>query len=104
MTTTVERIGVPSGWTTEYWLGHCEGYRVFTDEGPIGFVEEVLWEAGDEPYALLARVSEAFGRVLIVRIAAVEGFDPARERLFIGPLAGLDRKIPEHQLMIPAAT
>jgi len=103
MPTTMEEIGAPSCWTTEYWLGHCEGYRVFTDEGPIGFVEEVLWEANEEPTALVVRVGEAFAHLLTVPVEAVEGFDPAGERVFIGSLADLGPEAFGRQLRIPTA-
>jgi hypothetical protein len=31
----------------DYWLTHCEGYRVDSSDGRIGFVEEV--RGGDGP-------------------------------------------------------
>ena len=37
-------------WTTEYLLLHCQGYRVESAEGRLGYVEEVVqdqeWASG----------------------------------------------------------
>lgn len=32
-------------WSRDYWLGHCEGFRVEDETRVLGVVEEVL---GDE--------------------------------------------------------
>ena len=76
-----------SCWKTEFWLGRCEGFRVLADGEPIGFVEEVLEDDEGEPIALVVRVGEKFTHLLELPIEAIETFDPACERVFLGPLA-----------------
>lgn len=54
-------------WTREYWLCHCEGYRVqSSDGGFVGFVEEVFRSPGTgEPSALGIRTGvDGPGRVV----------------------------------------
>jgi hypothetical protein len=92
----------PSCWTTDFWLRHCEGYRVFAGEEPIGFVEEILDGRDGEPTALVVRVGEVFTHLLEIPVDAIEGFDPAGERVLVGPLAAA-RDLKAHQLRIPAA-
>jgi hypothetical protein len=89
----------PSCWTTDFWLRHCEGFRVFADGEPIGFVEYVLESEEDEPTALVVRVGEVFTHRLEVPVEAIDGLDPAAERVLIGPLAAGRAKA--YQLPIP---
>lgn len=99
----LRELGPPSCWTTDYWLWHCEGFRVFTGEGPIGFVEEVLGSPDDGPRGLVVRVGEVFTHSLTIPTEAIEGFDPANERVLVASLAGLDPRRGARQLEIPAA-
>lgn len=69
-------------WTRDYWLGHCEGFRVDGPQGRVGFVETVLGPEG-EPEALLVRGGILGGRVLVVPIEAVEDVRPRAERIVI---------------------
>jgi hypothetical protein len=57
MDTTLERAAHEQGsWLDEYWLCHSEGYRVDSDAGHVGYVEEVVWEpVAERPSALLVR-------------------------------------------------
>jgi hypothetical protein len=53
MTSFVEH---PIFWTDAYWLEHCEGFRVDSPGGCLGYVEEVVWSDGHEsPVALRVR-------------------------------------------------
>ncbi len=58
-----------SCWSADYLLAHCEGYRVESDQGRLGYVEDVVWGPGSrgqphsEPVAL--RVSGRYGRLTI---------------------------------------
>ena len=62
-----------------YWLAHCEGFRVDTVDGRLGFVTEI--RAGDRPdEAVLAVRAGVLGR----RVVLV----PLREVEFIVPRAG----------------
>jgi hypothetical protein len=107
MPTYAEIAERPSGWAVDYWLAHCDGYRVFTPEGPIGYVEEVLESPEEEPTALVVRVGDAFSHCIQIPVGDIVGFNPAGERVLVGPLetpesAGED-PAPVRQLRIPAA-
>lgn len=59
-----------SCWSADCLLAHCEGYRVESAAGKLGYVEEVVWTPGhkwsrpySEPAAL--RVSGEHGRFTI---------------------------------------
>jgi hypothetical protein len=97
-----QELEATSCWTTQYWLRHCEGYRVLAGDEPIGYVEDVELGADDEPEALLIRVGEVFTHLLTISVEAIESFDPAGERLFVGSLADLGSDAFVRQLRIPA--
>ena len=81
---TPERKATPrSCWTIGYWLRHCEGYRVFDATGPIGYVEAVLTTDDDELHSLVVRVGRVFTVLVTFPVEAVEGLDPATERVFV---------------------
>ena len=71
-------------WTREHWLAHCEGYRVETSKGCLGFVDEVVRDPEDEtPVTLVVRTShDAFG-LTEVPIALVEEIDPEAEKILV---------------------
>jgi hypothetical protein len=106
MPTCAETDEAETCWTVEYWLSHCEGYAVFTSEGPIGYVEEVVESPEGEPSALVVRVGERFSHRVTIPVAEIEGFDPSAERVFVGPLgtreSADDDPAPVRQLRIPA--
>jgi hypothetical protein len=106
MSTCAETAEARSCWTVEYWLSHCEGYGVWTRDGPIGYVEEVVESPEGEPSALVVRVGERFSHCVTLPVAEIEGFDPSAERVFVGPLETLesanDDPVPVRQLRIPA--
>jgi hypothetical protein len=98
-----QNVEAPSCWRSDYWLRHCEEYRVFAGGDPIGYVEDIVFGADEEPTALVIRVGEAFTHLLTVGVDGIEGFDPGGERLFIGSLADLGPEAFARQLRIPAA-
>ena len=68
----------------DYWLGHCEGYRVDGPGGRIGFVEEVRENRADPTAPLLAvRAGRLGRRVLIVPAGAVEFIVPRARRIWL---------------------
>lgn len=71
-------------WTREYWLSHCEGYRVETPDGLIGFVEEVV-RPPDASEASSIKVRAGLGgrSVVVVPAAAVREIVPDAERIVI---------------------
>lgn len=68
----------------DYWLGHCEGFRVDSTEGRVGLVEEVVYGARrDRPDAFIVRAGILGHRLVLVPIEAVEGVLPRKERLVL---------------------
>lgn len=90
-----------SCWTTDYWLRHCEGYRVWDSTGPIGYVEVVLTTDDDKPHSLVVRVGSVFSQLVTIPVDAVEGVDPAGERVFVA-LTVPTAEQEDRQLRIPA--
>ena len=80
-----------SFWTIEYWLRHCEEYRVWDASGPIGYVEAVLTTEDDEPRSLVVRVDSVSGELVTWPVEAVESLDAATERVFVTSTAELPR-------------
>jgi len=89
-----------SCWAIDYWLRHCEGFRVCEARGPIGYVETVLMNDQDEPHSLVVRVGSAFNVLVTFPVEAVEGLDPTTERVFVAPTVPTERAT--RQLRIPA--
>ncbi|HXV96446.1 MAG TPA: hypothetical protein VD695_07850 [Gaiellaceae bacterium] len=69
-------------WAHDYWLGHCEGYRVYGPEGRVGIVEAVLGEE-DEPVTLAVREGLFALRTLYVPIEDVIEVHPRAERIIL---------------------
>ena len=67
----------------DYWLAHCEGFRVDTANGRLGFVTEI--RAGDRPDdALLAVQAGVLGRrVVLVPLDEVEFIVPRAQRIWL---------------------
>ena len=67
----------------DYWLAHCEGFRVDAAEGRLGFVDEV--RAGEEPGSVVLAVrAGALGRRLV--LVPGEGVDfivPRAQRIWL---------------------
>jgi hypothetical protein len=80
-------------WTTDYWLGHCEGYRVFAAGAPIGFVERVLVDADGEATGLAVRIGDRPTELLTIPLEAIERFDPAGELVLIALLARIPARL-----------
>ena len=96
MSTTIE-----SCWSTAYWLQHCEGFRVETEDGLHGFVEEVELNSLGEPTTLLVRFGNRFAHVIRVPVDAVDELDPIGEVISIAPLSGVAHD--DRQLRIPTS-
>ena len=62
-------------WSREYWLGHCEGFRVEDDTRRLGIVDEVVG-AEDEPEALVVRGGLFANRVHTVPVGDVLEIEP----------------------------
>lgn len=67
----------------DYWLSHCEGFRVDTAAGRLGFVEEI--RAGRDPDGdvLAVRAGVLGRRIVLVPAAEVEFVVPRAERIWL---------------------
>lgn len=70
----------PAAFDREYWLTHCEGFRVEAAEGRLGFVE--LVEEADEP-VLVVRAGALGRRHLRIPASEVEFIVPRAERIWL---------------------
>ena len=100
-TTPETEAGTRSCWAVEYWLCHCEGFRVWEATRPIGYVQAVVTTEDDEPHSLVVRVGSSFSVLVRFPVEAVEGLDPATERVFVGSAVPTAKR-EGRQLMIPA--
>ena len=76
-------------WSHDYWLAHCEGFRVDGPEGRVGIVEAVLGHE-DEPTTLAVREGLFALRTVYVPIEQVADIEPRAERIVlrVGPEPG----------------
>ncbi len=67
-------------WTSDYWLGHCETFRVeFVGGETVGYVDEVRWAADDATVeALLVHTLGDTGETVTVPIPYVVDISPRR--------------------------
>ncbi len=72
-----------SCWTPDYLLRHCEGYRVDSPDGHLGYVEEVVL-LPDESQTIGFLVREAEG-VVFVSVRQIRDFSPGAERIVVDP-------------------
>lgn len=78
-----------SCWTAEYLLAHCERYRVESNEGKLGYVEEVIWAPdGSEPLALRVRTGFGSGGVVTIVVEDVLELHPNGERIVVRAQTG----------------
>ena len=72
-----KRLARHSGFDRDYWLCRCEGFRVDSAEGRIGFVRELRFDSRQEGPDLLAVRAGLFGtRLLLVPVEEVEEILP----------------------------
>ena len=77
------RPGIDGG-DRDYWLAHCEGYRVDGSEGRIGFVEEVRVGAEHPRQTVLVVRAGRLGRRLLIVSATDAAFVvPREERIWL---------------------
>lgn len=73
-----------SSFDGDYWLGHCEGFRVECQDKLVGFVKNVRFESRiDRPDELIVRCGGLFGRELVVEVDEVAVIAPSEMRLRI---------------------
>ncbi|MGH3043782.1 MAG: hypothetical protein ACRDM2_03555 [Gaiellaceae bacterium] len=66
-------------WARDYWLGHCEGFRVVDEDQRLGFVDE------DEPEELVVRGGLFANRTYRISVEAVLTIEPRTERVVLRP-------------------
>ncbi len=82
----------------DYWLAHCEGFRVDAPGGRLGRVEAVISGDGNEGAdALVVRGGILGGRVLVVSVDDVDEILPRREQIELraSPQIGGTEFLPE---------
>jgi hypothetical protein len=82
MTATTHSGSDITYWSRDYWLGHCEGFRVDCPDGRVGIVETVLGDE-DEPTALAVREGLFALETVIVPIEDVVEVHPRAERILL---------------------
>lgn len=66
-----------------YWLCTCEGFRVDSENGRVGVVEEVRLSPSKKPQALAVRTGLFRTRVEIVPVSHVERVIPRKKRVLL---------------------
>ena len=70
----------------EYWLGHCEGFRVDGPEGHIGVVDHLVYRSrADRPDIVAVTAGIWRARTAEVAVADVVEVRPAQARLVVRP-------------------
>ena len=88
-------------WSTDYWLRHCEGFRVATDDGEAGFVDAVELTPQGDAEAFVVRFGSEFTHSVRVPVRAVEELNPVDEMIVLGPISDRRRRHASRQLRIP---
>jgi hypothetical protein len=68
-----------SCWSRDYLIAHCEGFRVESDEGTLGYVEEIV----AEPLALRVRSGSGDQDVVTIAIEDATELHPDGERIVV---------------------
>lgn len=66
-----------------YWLCTCEGFRVDSENGRVGLVEEVRLSPSKKPQALAVRTGLFRTRLEIVPVSDVERIIPRKKRVLL---------------------
>jgi hypothetical protein len=67
-------------WARDYWLGHCEGFRVDDENGRLGVVDQILGD-DDEPEELVVRGGLFVSRRFWVPVDAIREIEPRARRI-----------------------
>lgn len=78
-----EQAAADTGFDSDYWLAHCEGYRVDSGDGCVGFVEEIRLGAGSTDRLLVVRAGRLGRRLLLVPAGEVAFIVPRAEQLWL---------------------
>jgi hypothetical protein len=68
----------------DYWLGHCEGFRVESSKSRIGLVDAIVHAVPSErPDALVVRAGVLGRRVVVVPVGEVAEIRPRQKTLIL---------------------
>jgi hypothetical protein len=90
------RIEDPWSWPVDedYWLGHCQGFRVDGPEGRVGVVEHVVYGSHlHRPDVVWVRFGGWRARAVSVPVTDVLELRPHQERLVVRCQAGASRRL-----------
>lgn len=86
-----------SCWTADHLLAHCEGFRVESSKGTLGYVEEVVWARdGSEPLALHVRTGFGERGLVTLVIEDVLELHPKGERIVVRAQTGRAAPLETH--------
>ena len=79
------RKAAPSadGDLSGYWLSTCEGFRVESNDGRVGIVEEIRFSPNGQPEALAVRTGLFRTRLVLVPIDDVQDVTPRTKRVLV---------------------
>ena len=69
-------------WASDYWLGHCEGFRVDNEDGKLGLVDHIVGDE-DEPEELIVRSGLFVSRCVSVPVDAIRAIEPRSRRILV---------------------
>lgn len=80
--TTAEHLPA-AAFDRDYWLTHCEGFRVDAPNGRLGFVEEIRAGDGPDDTVLAVRAGRLGRRIVLVSVREVDFIVPRAERIWL---------------------
>ena len=80
------RKAAPSadGDLSGYWLSTCEGFRVESNDGRVGIVEEIRFSPNGQPEALAVRTGLFRTRLVLFRSTTSKTSRPGRNAFSFG--------------------
>ena len=79
---TSRRAPAPDAFDRDYWLAHCEGFRVEASGGAVGFVDSVLGGSEGQP-TLVVRAGLLGRRLLVVSSSSVAFIVPRARKIWL---------------------
>lgn len=73
----------PMSFDRGYWLSHCEGFRVDTADGRLGFVEELRAGIDGQGDMLAVRAGLLGRRIVLVPVTEVDFIVPRAKRIWL---------------------
>lgn len=91
--TTIQEVAPIRALDTDYWLGHCQGFRVDSPEGKVGRVEDVLFKTSlERPDTLLIRSGLLGAHLVAVPVDEVDEVAPRRGQVALRHRPGERRR------------